>query len=129
MSTDSEQAGGALGAEMRADFRHLFLAAPAPFLVLAPDAPHFTIVEVNEAYLRATMTDRSDLIGRGVFEAFPGNPEDPGADGTATLRHSLEQVLITRRADTMAVIQYDIRRPDGNFEERYWTPVNSPVLD
>jgi len=28
----------------------------------------------------------------------------------------------------MAIQKYDIRRPDGAFEERYWSPVNSPVL-
>ena len=28
----------------------------------------------------------------------------------------------------MAIQKYDIRRPDGVFEERYWSPMNSPVL-
>jgi len=28
----------------------------------------------------------------------------------------------------MDIQKYDIRRPDGSFEERYWSPVNSPVL-
>ena len=34
-------------------------------------------------------------------------------------------------ADTMAVQKYDIRKPQsegGAFEERYWSPVNTPVL-
>jgi len=34
-------------------------------------------------------------------------------------------------ADSMGVQKYDIRRPEsdgGGFEERYWSPVNSPVL-
>jgi two-component system sensor kinase FixL len=29
----------------------------------------------------------------------------------------------------MPVQKYDIRRPDGAFEERYWSPLNTPVLD
>jgi signal transduction histidine kinase/CheY-like chemotaxis protein len=36
-----------------------------------------------------------------------------------------------RVLDTMAVQQYDIRRPDaegGGFETRYWSPLNTPVL-
>jgi signal transduction histidine kinase/ActR/RegA family two-component response regulator len=40
-------------------------------------------------------------------------------------------VLATGASDTMAVQKYDIRRPaseGGGFEERYWSPVNSPVL-
>jgi len=28
----------------------------------------------------------------------------------------------------MAIQKYDIRRPDGVFEERYWSPINSPVV-
>ena len=28
----------------------------------------------------------------------------------------------------MAEQKYDIRRPDGVFEERYWRPLNSPIL-
>src|SRR5205085_2524373 len=34
--------------------------------------------------------------------------------------------------DSMAVQKYDIQRPaadGGGFEERYWSPVNSPILD
>ena len=49
----------------------------------------------------------------------------------ANLRASLERVLAQRRPDAMAVQKYDIRRPEaegGGFEERYWSPVNSPVL-
>jgi hypothetical protein len=32
----------------------------------------------------------------------------------------------------MAVQKYDIRRPEeegGGFEVRYWSPINTPVLD
>ena len=59
------------------------------------------------------------------------NPDDPGATGTANLRASLDRVLESRAADTMAVQKYDIRKPEsegGAFEERYWSPRNSPVL-
>jgi PAS domain S-box-containing protein len=50
----------------------------------------------------------------------------------ANLRASLERVIAEGVADTMAVQKYDIRRPEtdgGGFEERHWSPVNSPVLD
>ncbi len=46
------------------------------------------------------------------------------------LRASLDRVRDRRVPDTMAVQKYDIRRPDGSgFEERHWSPVNTPVLD
>ena len=108
------------------DFRALFESAPGLHLVLAPD---LTIVAVSDAYLRATMTQREQILSRGIFEVFPDNPDDPGATGVQNLRASLERVLKDRVPDAMAVQKYDIRKPQGGFEERFWSPVNSPVLD
>lgn len=109
------------------DFRRLFESAPACYLVLTPD---LTIVAVSDAYLRATMTRREAIVGRPLFDVFPDNPDDPAATGVANLRASLARVLATGRPDTMAVQKYDIRRPEpeGGFEERHWSPMNSPAL-
>jgi PAS domain S-box-containing protein len=110
------------------DFRVLFESAPGLYLVLAPD---LRIVAVSDAYLRATMTRRQEILGRDIFDVFPDNPHDPNATGVRNLRASLERVLRHGIADAMAVQKYDIRRPEadgGGFEERYWSPVNSPVL-
>jgi signal transduction histidine kinase/CheY-like chemotaxis protein len=110
------------------DFRSLFESAPGCFLVLNPE---LVIVAVSDAYLRATMTRREDILGRGLFEVFPDNPEDPDATGVGNLRASLDRVRRDRVADTMAVQQYDIRRPDaegGGFEVRHWSPLNTPVF-
>lgn len=52
----------------------VFKFVPAPSLVLLPDVPKFTIVEVNDAYLELVHMTRGDLIGKGFFEAFPNNP-------------------------------------------------------
>lgn len=112
----------------RPDFRTLFEASPGLYLVLHPD---LTIVAVSDAYLRATMTRREEILGRGLFDVFPDNPDDPSATGTRNLRASLQQVIQNRAPDPMAVQKYDIRRPEsegGGFEERFWSPVNSPVL-
>ena len=108
------------------DFRALFEAAPGLYLVLSPD---LTIVGASDAYLSATMTERAAIVGRGLFEVFPDNPDEPGASGVTNLAASLGRVLRLRRADAMALQKYDVRRPDGQFEERYWAPLNTPVLD
>lgn len=110
------------------DYRILFESAPGLCLVLRPD---LTIVAVSNAYLRATMTERQNIIGRGLFDVFPDNPNDPHADGVSNLRASLKRVMTERISDAMPVQKYDIRRPEsegGGFEERFWSPVNSPVF-
>src|SRR5947199_1684476 len=110
------------------DFRALFESAPGLYLVLTAD---LKIVAASDAYLRATMTKREEILGRGLFDVFPDNPDDPHATGARNLRASLDRVLQNRVPDTMPVQKYDIRRPEsegGGFEERYWSPVNSPVF-
>lgn len=113
--------------EQAPDFRTLFESAPGLYLVLDRE---LRIVAVTEAYLNATMTRRDEILGRGIFDVFPDNPDDPAAAGVRILKGSLQRVLANRSGDTMPVQKYDIRRPEaegGGFEARYWSPLNFPV--
>ena len=117
------------GTEEELDFRHLFESAPALMLVLSPT---LHIVAVSDAYLDATMTVRSEIMGKYIFDVFPDNPEVDNADGVSNLHSSLRRVLQYKRPDTMAVQRYDIRLPEaegGGFIEKYWSPLNSPVFE
>lgn len=110
-------------------FRALFEGAPSCHLALSTD--EFRIMEVSDAYLKATMTTRESIVGRRLFDVFPDNPEDPTADGVKNIRASLERVKITGQTDVMAVQRYPIRRPTaegGAFEERFWSPVSCPLF-
>lgn len=119
-----------MNADMQSpDFRLLFESAPGSFLVLTPD---LTIAAVSDSYLNNTLTKRSDILGRNIFDVFPDNPSDPAADGVTKLRASLEKVLKNKAVDTMQIQKYDIPKPKeegGGFEERYWSPQNSPVFN
>ena len=111
------------------DFKKIFESSPALCLVLDP---FLKIVAVSDAYLSATMTKRDDILGKGIFEVFPDNPDDREATGTKNLRASLQRVLARKIPDTMAIQKYDIRRPSnegGKFEVHYWSPINCPVLN
>src|SRR4051812_48950286 len=102
-------------AKITREFESLIRSVPGPCVAFDLD---FTILALNDAYLRATRVTR-DVIGRNVFEVFPENPEAGEAGGPKSLRSSLERVLETRAADRMPRIRYDIPRPDvegGGFE-------------
>jgi signal transduction histidine kinase/DNA-binding response OmpR family regulator len=117
-----------VNASVPPDFRALFESAPGLYLVFDPD---LRIVAVSDAYTRATMTERGDILGRSVATAFPDNPEDPRAEAMRNLRASLDRVRRDRVYDAMPVQRYDIRRPQargGGFEERFWSPGSWPVL-
>lgn len=53
------------------DFRALFESASGLYLVLAPS---LVIVAVSEAYLKATMTRRDEILGRHLYEIFATAP-------------------------------------------------------
>jgi len=108
------------------DLHRIFAVTPHPYLVLAPS---FVIVGANDAYLRVTLTHRSDIVGCHMFEVFPDNPDAPEARGVRFLHDSLRAVLDLRLPHRMAQQRYDIRNGDGRFVERHWKPVNYPVLN
>jgi two-component system, sensor histidine kinase len=109
-------------------YQLLFESSPASFLILLPDAD-FTIAAVTEDYLRDTLTERENIVGRPIFDVFPDNPAAPESHSTRLLAASFQRVIATKSVDTMALIRYDLPKPDGTgFEERYWRPVNKAAL-
>lgn len=118
-------------AEMKINYKTIFETTSAPFLILSPNE-NFTIIAANDAYLRATYTQREAIIGKSVFEVFPDNPDERGATGTKNLRASLERVLQAHTVDTIPIHKYDIPRPSsqgGGFEPRFWSAISKPVLN
>src|SRR5665647_1016937 len=111
--------------EKETDFRAIFQSAPGLFLVLLPD---LTIVAVNDAYASATLTKKEEILGLYLFDVFPDNPDAPDADAVLNTSTSIKAVLENKVAQTMPIQRYDIRRPDGTFEERYWSQINKPCL-
>lgn len=106
------------------DFERLFEVLPGPHMVLDR---RLNYVAANEAYERATMRKRDELLGRHLFDLFPND-----GDGGRRLRASFERVFETGERDTLAYISYDIPRPaaeGGGMEQRFWTAVHTPLLD
>ena len=111
------------------NFESIFQLLPGSYIILLPDAPKFTIIAFNRKRSAETFT-KLEHIGKGIFEAFPDNPDDLEADGVAKLTASLQLVLRDKNTHEISVQKYDI--PTDNcrgFEPRYWLLRNVPVLD
>lgn len=67
------------------DFGLIFDRSPTPYMLLRCDPPSYTITAVNEAYLAATNMRREGMIGHGLFEVFPENPDDLRVNGPGDL--------------------------------------------
>ncbi|MES2388302.1 MAG: PAS domain S-box protein [Bacteroidota bacterium] len=111
-------------------YKDIFNNTPTAILILGTDAPRYSILDVNDAYLTSTNTTRESLIGQSVFGAFPGNPTDEVSKNIERTIWSFEQAISTKKTHTMSNYRYDIPiRGTGQFEERYWTTSNTPILD
>lgn len=92
--------------------------------------PDLLFADANEEFLRQSGRTREQVVGRYLFDIFPENPNDPGASGMRNLAASLTRVVATGERDAMALQRYDVENSDrpGEWEERYWSPVNAPVF-
>ncbi|MER5778074.1 SpoIIE family protein phosphatase [Streptomyces sp. NPDC002039] len=109
------------------DYAAVFQTLPGMVALLGPD---LVFLDANEEFLRTAGRTREQVVGWYLFDAFPDNPNDPGASGVRNLHASLRRVLATGERDTMALQRYDVESAErpGEWQERYWSPVNAPVL-
>ncbi|MBM1172294.1 PAS domain S-box protein [Microvirga arabica] len=106
------------------NFEALFSASPNPYVLLDLS---LNIVGMNDAYLKVTMREREDLVGRNMFEAFPSDPDTPSH---RQLRNSFEKVIREKLADHIPIIEYAIPLPNGQgFEERFWSATHTPLFN
>lgn len=106
----------------------VFQSLAAPTVLLGSD---FVIRAVTPSYLAATGRHVDELVSVNVFDAFPENPATPEAGSARTLTDAVESVLRTGRVSQLTPLRYDIPDParPGEFVEKRWVLVNSPVRD
>ena len=100
-------------------------------IIVAADAPQWTILDANDAYAAVTHQARDRLVGRGTFEAFPESAETSRDSGAANVRRSFEEAIASRVRVILPVQRYDIpvASMPGVFAERYWELSSAPLLD
>ncbi len=58
------------------DFKSVFEFMPGCSVLLATDAPKFTILAATIDYLLTSQKKMEDVIGKSLFEALPANSDD-----------------------------------------------------
>jgi len=111
-------------------YQTIFNSNTSAHLIIDIDAPAYTILDVNNAYLEATKTSRAAIINKPVFSAFPENPDQRESENINRAIFSFNEAILTKRPHTISNYRYDIPVPGKDaFLERYWTTTNIPILD
>jgi two-component system, response regulator / RNA-binding antiterminator len=105
-----------------------FQASDAPLFVVDTD---LVIRDVNPAYVKVMDRAPEQVLGTGMFEAFPENPADSQATSAADISAFFERVFREARRDYMPLHRYDIASKDtpAAFTRRFWTGVATPLRD
>lgn len=115
--------------EAAIDFSAAFEAMPGNSALLATDAPKYTILATTNDYLQPAKKKKEEVIGKGLFEIFPANPDDTDFSGVTNLDASFQKVITQKQPHQLPVQRYDLPNSDGAFTEYYWMATNKPVLD
>lgn len=101
----------------------LLFQNPAGMYVALSAEPEIHVVANSRRWLEATMTRREDMVGRPLFEVFPGNPKED-FPGIVALRRSLQRMLRISRDKALPVSLYQVMLPGEWLIDRYWKPTN-----
>ena len=101
----------------------LFNALPINYFMIEAD-PRFTIVAATDQHLLSIGCTRKSVIGEGVFDRFPDNPDNK-YDNSANLRASFNYVIEKKQTHLMETLRYDVESVNG-FEAKYWSIINTP---
>ncbi|AXK72677.1 PAS domain S-box protein [Lysobacter sp. TY2-98] len=110
-------------------FDALFQHSTNAYMVLDRELRY---LEANRAYELLTGLPREQLIGRALFDVFPGSENDDGSSQADVVRRSLQRALDSGERDVLALIPYAITidTADGPITDvRYWSATHTPIRD
>jgi len=102
-----------------------FETVPDLYLLLSPA---LVILTASDAFLEVMLTKREKIKDKYIFEAFADYPGMPLGYTVENLKPSLEEVLRTRQPHRITLLHLSTSDV-GNFEQTYWSVLNTPVLD
>jgi signal transduction histidine kinase len=106
----------------------VFKTIPDPYLIFSPE---YIILTASNKYLQETGSNIFHLQGKNIFEEIMGPITKNNFITLANLKQSLQKVIKSKKEDMMPIQRFDhaTNSLDRKPFLRYWSPVNTPVLD
>lgn len=101
--------------------------APFAALLFLPD-DRLTLTWRNEAHAVMTDTIGVDVVGLGMFEAFPPSEDYEGTAAMDAIRSAVIEMVASLQPSDIGPYRYDLRSCGGGFVEHHWRIRMSPVM-
>lgn len=103
---------------MKSNDSQIIDCLPVPIIVLSAIAPSYSIIRVNDMYLKTVHKTEKELLGHSLFEVFP-DVNNNLKDIIATVQKAIK----TQTNQIAPRLRYDL---DG--VERYWSLEYVPLV-
>lgn len=112
-------------------YKAVFDQIPAACILLKPDHPRFTIVDVNRQFTSTLKWSKDNYIGSAFFDVLFCNPQDAESKpGVEQLSSHFLQAISTGRPVELGTLTLDIKVPEsGKAERKYWNIKTTPILN
>lgn len=107
-----------------------YKSSAIPCLFLLPDSPKFTVIDANDAYLKATGKQLNQVIGLKMFDIFPESPGEDSQKRVKAFRSALENAFRLKKPSKIRLQRYDVvLNVNSGPETRFWNTDTIPILD
>lgn len=97
-------------------------------MLIKANPPHFTILATSNQFLKITHLQRKDLLGKSLFDIFPGKRND--SSEMLSSYETFVKVIETKSRVELPTFKYKVLNPEtGRTEEQYWSNYHEPILD
>ena len=101
----------------------------APFAVLLFLADErLTLIWRNTAHAVMSTSEDADILGKGMFEAFPPSADEAGAAAMEAIVDAVARIKATHRDVEIGPYRYDLKNAAGDYVEHHWLIKMSPVV-
>lgn len=111
---------------MAPDYIKIFTSSPDLYLLLSTD---LNILGVTDALLKVLNKNREQVEGHHVLDLFSKQEKNTFSYSQEEWTESIQHMTHHKAPHEMDLQRLEVETQEGSFQETYWRPTNTPVLD
>jgi len=112
-------------------YKAVFQNIPVACILLRPDHPNFTIIDLNPEYVKTLGWPEDHFMGKAFFEALMVNTTDQESlTNLENLKCAMHNAIESKTRVDHGVLRFIRKHPQsGEYTHCYWSSSSTPILD